>query len=147
MPILNYTTSINANKTVAEIQGILAKAKAQAIMTEYDGDGTLKAINFRIKTQFGLMTFCLPGNAQKVYQVLVRQRVAPKMRTKEQAARVAWRITKDWLEAQLAMVQAEMVDLEQVFLPYIQDPNTGFSHYETLKERRFDTLALPTSLP
>jgi hypothetical protein len=34
MAILNYTTQISAEKTVTEIQAMLAKAKAQAIMTE-----------------------------------------------------------------------------------------------------------------
>jgi len=33
-----------------------------------------------------------------------------KYRTREHAARVAWRICKDWIEAQLAIVDAEMAD-------------------------------------
>lgn len=35
MPILNYTTEINADKTVGELQRILAKAGASRIMIEY----------------------------------------------------------------------------------------------------------------
>ena len=49
------------------------------------------------------------------------RRIPPKMRTKEQATRVAWRIVKDWLAAQLAMIEAGLVDLEEVFLPYAQN--------------------------
>jgi hypothetical protein len=145
MAILNYTTQISAEKTVTEIQSMLAKAKAQAIMTEYDPEGVLSALSFRIMTGAGVMTFRLPAKVQKIYQVIVRdRRIAPKLRTREQAARVAWRIMKDWLEAQLAIVTAEMVDLEQVFLPYAQGPD-GVTLYESLKDRRFSGLALPDS--
>jgi hypothetical protein len=55
---------------------------------------------------------------------------------------VAWRIVKDWLEVQLAMVQAGLVKFEQVFLPYAQDPKTGQTVYEQLKEKQFSSLAL-----
>jgi hypothetical protein len=144
MAILNYTTQIKVEKTVAEIQAVLAKAKAQAIMTEYD-DGVLSALSFRVQTAAGLMTFRLPANVHKIYQVIVRdKRITPKLRTREQAARVAWRILKDWLEAQLAIVTAEMVDLEQVFLPYAQGPD-GVTLYESLKARKFSGLALSDS--
>jgi len=114
MAILNYTTSIATAKTVSEIQSMLSKAKALAVMSEYD-DGLLIAINFRIKTALGIMTFRLPANVQKIYQVLVRSnRIERRFKSREQAERVAWRILKDWLAAQLAIVEADMVDLEQV---------------------------------
>jgi hypothetical protein len=144
MAILNYTTQIKAEKTLAEIQIMLAKAKAQALMMEYE-DGTPSALSFRIKTGAGVMSFRLPANIQKIYQVIIRnQRITLKLRTREQAARVAWRIMKDWLEAQLAIVEAEMVDLEQVFLPYAQN-STGATLYESLKSQDFSGLALLNS--
>lgn len=142
MALLNYTTQIAAEKTVTEIQSILAKAKACAVMTEYDTEGVLTAISFRIMTGCGLMSFRLPANVQKIYQVICRDKsITPKLRTREQAARVAWRIMKDWLEAQMAIVTAEMVDLEQVFLPYAQNAE-GVTLYESLKNRKFSGLAL-----
>jgi len=63
------------------------------------------------------------------------------MRRKEQAARVAWRVVKDWLEAQLAMIEAGMVDLEQVFLAYAQNP-AGETIYEVMRSQRFSNLLL-----
>lgn len=142
MPILNYTTQIDAAKTVTEIQEMLVRAKAQAVMSEYDDAGILSALSFRIKTGAGVLTFRLPANVQKILQVLVRQKITPRLQTREQAARVAWRIIKDWLEAQLALVSAEMVDIEQVFLPYAQFPD-GVTVYERLKDERFQGLTLP----
>jgi len=36
----------------------------------------------------------------------------------DQSRRVGWRIIRQWLEAQLAIVETQMVTIEQVFLPY-----------------------------
>jgi hypothetical protein len=50
-----------------------------------------------------------------------------------QARRVAWRITKDWLDAQLALIETEMVPLEQVMLPYMTT-DSGQTVFEVLKD-------------
>jgi hypothetical protein len=122
MPLLHYTTKVPAAKTIAEIQAKLAKAGASACLLEYENDGTVSAVSFRTKTEFDVLTFRLPANIQRVYQVVVRDpRIPRSQRTREQATRIAWRIVKDWLEAQLAMIEAGLVDREQVFLPYAQD--------------------------
>jgi hypothetical protein len=79
-------------------------------------DGIPVAISFRIKTEFGFLTFRLPTNVEGVYAVLQRSRtIGPKFRIREQAARVAFRIILHWLDAQLAMIQAGLVRVEQVF--------------------------------
>jgi hypothetical protein len=51
------------------------------------------------------------------------------LQTKDQALRVAWRITKSWIEAQVAFIETMMVTTAQVFLPYAVT-NTGQSLYE-----------------
>lgn len=142
MSILNYTTTIDHAKTVGEICGMLAKAKARAVLTEYDGFGTVEAVSFKIDTEHGIMAFRLPANTQRVLQVMLRDRGIPRRaRCKEQAARVAWRILKDWLAVQLALIQCGMVDVTQVFLPYMQMPD-GTTVYENMKERKFAGLCL-----
>ncbi len=35
-----------------------------------------------------------------------------------QAVRTAWRIVKDWVEAQMALVETKMASTTEVFLPY-----------------------------
>jgi len=134
MAIKNYTTSISVEKTAAEIQGILAKAKASAIMTEYDDDGVMTALSFRVNTPHGLMSFRLPANTDKIEAHIHRSRDVPKrLKSREQAARVAWRILKDWIAAQIAIIEAEMATLEEVFLPYAQT-QTGETVYERFKD-------------
>lgn len=135
--ILNYTTQIAAEKTVAEIQSMLAKAKAQAVLTEYDTTGVLTAVSFRLNTVNGLASFRLPARVDNIHKVLQRGRLAARMKTREQAARVAWRILKDWLAAQLALVSAEMADVIEVFLPYMQGKN-GVTLYEAMQVSRFE---------
>lgn len=135
MPLLNYTTSIAASKTVAEIHRVLVGGKARAIATEYDEDGRPVGLGFEVNTPFGFRAFSLPVNAEAVFVVLKRQKVTPKLRTAEQANRVAWRILKDWVEAQLAIVATEMVTLDQVMLPYLRTDD-GRTIYESYTQQQ-----------
>lgn len=142
MALLNYTTSISAEKTVSEIQSKLAKSGAHQILHEYDGFGNVNALSFRIQTKFGEMAFRLPANISAVEAVLKRQFRRGRFVTREQATKVGWRILKDWVEAQLALIETGMVSIEQVFLPYAQN-ELGQTIYEALVEKRFSGLALP----
>jgi len=128
--LLNYTTKIDANKTVGEIQAYLAKSGAQAVMAEYAPGGRPVGIAFRADTPFGPREFVLPANAEAVRAVLLRQKVSASLATPEQAERVAWRIVKDWVEAQVAIIQTGMVSIDQVFLPYMRgdDGQIGRAH-------------------
>lgn len=143
MKILNYTTEVDAAKSLGEIQALLARHKCQAILSEFDEKGAVKALSFRIRGPFGLMSYRLPANVGEVEKVLYKAAgVERRYRTREQAERVAWRILKDWTEAQLALVQISMATMEQVFLPYAQSPD-GQTVYEKFTAEKFGGLALP----
>ncbi len=75
------------------------------------------------------ISFRLPTDWRAVQRRLQTQRVEPRYRTQEHALRVAWRITKDWVEAQLAIIESQMVTTAQVFLPYAVTLN-GQTLYE-----------------
>lgn len=148
MGLLNYTTEIPATKSMAEIQQLLVKAKASAMMTEFDGAGNAVALSFRVMTQYGQMAFTLPANPKPIVEILNRQSstgIIPRRYKNDvdQARRVAWRIVKDWVEAQLAIVETGMVTIDQVFLPYAQNPDTGETLYQRMVATRFSGLALP----
>lgn len=141
MPILNYTTSIAVEKTTSEIQGKLAKSGAQAVMTEYDSEQVLCAVSFRMFCSGIMVSFKLPAQIDRIYVLLQRDdKVPKKLKTREQAARVAWRIIKDWIEAQLAIVEAEQAEMVEVFLPYAQNPTTGATLFEQLSKDQFSLL-------
>lgn len=141
MPILNYTTTIAPEKTLTEIQKRLVRIGAQAIMSEFDGSGVMCALSFRINHQGQPVTFRLPARLDSIYRVLANDPKVPmKLKTHEQASRVAWRIIKDWVEAQAAIVEAEQAEVIEVFLPYAQDPNTGNTLYQKLEQSNFGLL-------
>lgn len=140
MTLLNYTTQIEAVKTVGEIQGILAAHGAKSILTDYGDDGTVEALAFQILTPHGNVAIRLPIDPEVVLKVLTQQnrlgKVPRRYLTHAQATRVAWRIVKDWVEAQMAILETEMVKMEQIFLPYVIT-QSGRTLYEAMVDRHF----------
>lgn len=140
MPILNYTTTVDADKTVGQILTMLAKGGARSTMAQYGAGGKVESIAFSVLTPMGMRSFTLPVDPAKVLAVMRRERVAPRYLTQQHAENVAWRIMKDWLEAQLAIIATEMVTLDQVMLPYMQANDDGETVYEMIVAAQ---LALP----
>lgn len=139
MAILNYTTTVDIFKTVSEIEYTLMKHKAKSIMKNYDGE-SITGLSFLIDTGVQQIPVRLPVKVDECLKVLKKEkRENPRKQikdTREQAERVAWRILKDWVEAQMALLDIEMVRFEEIFLPYIQT-NNGQTVYEQLEERQF----------
>lgn len=136
MPLLNYTTSIEAAKTVSEIERNLSKHGAKAILKNYDDDGQISSLSFIIQHGEQDISFRLPVDPESVLKVLIRQGVQTRYKNNHQAIRVAWRIVKDWVEAQMAILETEMVRMEQIFLPYMVS-GSGKTLYETMSDRGF----------
>ncbi len=134
MPILNYTTSIEPERSIGAIQKRLVRVGATAILTEYDSNGVLCAMSFRSRHNGHDLMFRMPAKIDPIYVLLQNDRDVPrKLKTREQAARVAWRIIKDWIEAEQAV-------LVEVFLPYAQNPNTGRTLFDSLADSGFKML-------
>ncbi len=141
MPILNYTTSISTDKTIGEIQAALAEAGAQAVLVEYDDERIVSSVSFRFDHNGTLISFRLPAQIDPIFVILQNDSGVPrKLKSREQAARVAWRIIKCWIEAQLAIVEAEQVEMVEVFLPFAQNPTTGETIFKQLANNDFAML-------
>lgn len=123
------TTAISADRTAGEIQEMLGRAGARRVMTDYD-DGEVVAVSFSIMIGEKEILFRLPVRWHNYFEVLKKaaQRKAKGRRVNpvdpEQAKRTAWRVAKSWLEAQLALVQSEMAELQEVMLPYVMQDKT-----------------------
>lgn len=124
MPIKNYTTKVPASKTASEINQILAKHGARRIMTEYNDGGEPISISFEIEGS----SFTLPVRVEAVEHILSEQGIKA---DRAKAERVAWRNVKDWIDAQIALIETGQADLEEVMLPYMID-RTGKTLYEAL---------------
>lgn len=123
MATLNYTTKVAASRTIAEIQALLAQHGADAVATNYENKRAC-GLSFKLSTPHGPRAFTLPVDIEAVHRLLVQQRKDRILdrdahATPEHAERVAWRVLKDWLAAQLAIIEAQMATLDQVMLPYL----------------------------
>jgi len=81
-------------------------------------------VTFTVKVAEQWINFRLPSNHAGVWSVLCDDREVPRsLKTEDQARRVAWRITKDWVAAQMAIIDARQAELAEVFLPYAVMPS------------------------
>lgn len=126
MAIKNYTTTIDVYKSLGEIQGALASHGARKIMVDYDESGQPIGVAFGIETTVGPRGFLLPANVEGVRAVFDRQKVKA---SPGQAERTAWRNVRDWIMAQMAIIEAGQVQIDEVFLPYLTD-NRGRTLYQ-----------------
>jgi hypothetical protein len=143
MPILNYTTEVPADKSVGQIVALLSRKQAQSITQEFLEDGRVKAISFSMKVGVGFVSFQLPANIEGVHGILQKEapynnyrqcsRDAYFAKLRSQAERIAWRIVKDWVEAQMAMIESGQAEAAQVFLPYARQ-HDGRTVYELFIE-------------
>jgi hypothetical protein len=135
MGLKNYTTTIDPEQTISEIQRLLSDYGVSAMMTEYDGR-QVAAVSFRMNVEGKDMAFRLPCNWRAVREVFSEQGITRgDLKHKDhdldnQAIRTAWRIIRDWIDAQLALVAVNMVTVPQIFLPYtiMRDGRTLSEH-------------------
>ncbi len=107
MPIANYTTNVPAVNSATEIERMLEAHNARAIVKEYGPNRDLIAMSFVVPTKHGNLPFSLPANSAAVID-------------DARAQRVAWRILRDWVRAQMAIIETEMVSVDEVFMPYLR---------------------------
>lgn len=142
----NFSTSIDADKTVMEIERMLTKFGARKILKEYDPKGRLTGLAFTVETPNGEMPIKLPAKVDKIEQVFkvqVSKGLLPRKYwgsdwAREQATRTAWRTIKDWIDAQFALISIEMVKVEEIFLPYAYSAKLGQTLYEAIENKKID---------
>jgi len=125
---LNYSTAIAAVKTVAECQELLAEAGAASVAVHYENREPA-GLSFQLVTPHGRRSFTLPVNVGGVRSVITRmlrenpphvsRAALDKLATRQHAVNVAWRVVRDWLEANLALIAAEMAAIDEIMLPYL----------------------------
>lgn len=134
MPLMNYTTKVEVPITIGEISSVLVqKVGARKIMQDYSEKGEILSLTFAIDTPLGERYVKLPANIDAVQKVLEKQKVKC---DRAQAARVAWRIVKDWVEAQAAILESRMVDADEIFLPYMLTNGAGETVYQKYRAQQ-----------
>ena len=123
----NYTTDISADRSILEIEKFLTLFGAGAIIKEYTPDGRVHSLMFKLQDD----AFKLPANVSGVKEVLYKSSRSAHSgdgakRREERAYRVAWRIIKDWVHAQLSLIASGQAQPQEIFLPYMFDGKTTF---------------------
>lgn len=144
--IKNFSTEVPVNRTIAEIEKMLAKYGATHILKEYNSEGEPIMLIFSIMTDHGKMGVKLPLYPEKILSVFKKQVSNNLLPRKywdgewaiKQAHRVGWRVIKDWLDAQITLLNIEMVKIEEIFLPYIYNEKLGMTVYEMLDQGKFN---------
>lgn len=135
MAVKNYSTGKSAASSIAEIQSALAQHGAIKIMTDWE-NGKPIAISFGIPSnvygQVSIQCYRLPAPVAGTRRVFEKQKIRA---TEDQAEMTAWRNVRDWIMAQLALVESCGVEVEEVFLPYLTN-SKGQTLYETYSSGR-----------
>jgi hypothetical protein len=141
--IKNYVAATPVDDCLTQIRTSLAQHKARRIVFESNDKGEPTEISFQIDIKGVAYVFLLPARLEQVLG-LVEQAWRDMGRPLkgealiQQARRTAWANIRDWVLAQMALIDSGMARTEEVFFPYLlnQDGQTAFEAFE-------ERLALP----
>jgi len=133
MALKNYESKSAMPNIFAAIEKTLSTHGAKQIIRDYDDQGKIISISFLINTKKGPLGIKLPARFDRVEQIFKEQDIRYKP---DQPYRTAWATLRDWVDAQMALVDWEMVKPEEVFLPYAVTPS-GETYFEYIQNRGF----------
>lgn len=137
----NSQTRVAAERTIAEVQALLFAHGAAQVMVSAEA-GVPCGVSFRLP---GGAAYHLPVRAEQLARRLDDSGARNRLPTKDRDAyvrAVAWRTIKDWLAAQLDLIETGMVTLDEVMLPYRLLGASGTTVYGALAARDFRLPAL-----
>jgi hypothetical protein len=140
MPILNYTTEVSVDKTVNEIYRILTNAGAKQVTFENSGDKLVTAITFVVDLDGEPLAFRLEPSPDGVLASMRRDNAPRRYQNTKQALRVAWRILKNAVDAQMAIYQSKQADLAEIFVAHAVDPRNNERFYKLFRDSRLKQL-------
>lgn len=132
----NYTTTIDSTKSIAEIIDFIVNVGATDISQSFK-ERECVAIKFIINHNENSVVYKLTANPEAAYSILISQRkkINPEIEEKvrKQAFKVAWRILRDWIDAQCALIKLGQATPVQLFLSYMYDPSSDSTIYDKLE--------------
>ena len=146
--IKNYTSTVPASRSVANIERRLVAFGATNIIKSYDQAKTLSEICFVVHVQGKDIPFKLPAKVDAVYKILMRkvrrQRPGTEERLREQAERSAWKILNDSVDIDLSMIEIGNAEFMEKFMAYaVINMDTRETLYDRMKDTGFKMLEAP----
>lgn len=137
MNIKNYTSTVDASSSMANIEKWLVEIGATNINKQYK-DKICTAITFLHFDEATKQTlaFNLKSQAEEAFKILWKEVKRPQADTKakilQQSNRTAWKILSDWTEIQCTMIILGQGTPLQMFLSNVYDPKTEQTFYEKI---------------
>jgi hypothetical protein len=144
MNVRNYTSSVPAHTSQANIERLLVDVGAMHISRWYDDKKRVVGFSFRLIHEERPLDFKLPSNIEQcerlMRQGISRPRPGTLERIGQQAERTAWKLLHDWVSVQVSMILMGQVKTTEVFLPYWYDSAAGKTLFQVLEDRGFKQL-------
>jgi hypothetical protein len=135
--IKNWTARTPAIENIGIIKSALKEHGVTAIKLEKDGKKRYVGISFSLEINNELIDFKLPVHIERVEELVRESYEYVKLtdNLRDQAYRTSWANVKDWIVAQLALVDSQMAKTEEVFLPYLLT-EAGQTYFEVFENHR-----------
>ncbi len=137
MNIKNYTSSVEASRSMSKIEELLVEIGASNINKQY-AEKICTGITFLLFDQQLQQTipFHLKAQVEECFTILWQDVKRPRPDThaqvQQQASRTAWKILCDWIEVQCTMILLGQAKPLQMFLPSMYDAKARETLFEKI---------------
>jgi hypothetical protein len=145
MNIKNYTSSVDASRSMAIIEELLVEIGATNINKQY-ADKVCTGITFLLFDQQLQQTlpFHLKAQVEECFTILWKDVKRPRPDTrdilKKQASKTAWKILSDWAEIQCSMILLGQAKPLQMFLPFMYDMKSDETLFDKVSTGKINLL-------
>ena len=145
MNIKNYTSAVDAGRSMAKIEELLVEIGATNINKQY-ADKICTGITFLLFDQQLQQTlpFHLKAQVEECFAILWKDVKRPRPDTrailKAQANKTAWKILSDWTEIQCSMILLGQAKPLQMFLPFMYDTKNNETLFDKVSSGKMKLL-------
>jgi len=145
MNIKNYTSTIEASRSMARIEELLVEIGATNINKQYENK-VCTGITFLLYDQQLQKTlpFHLKSQVEECFLILWKDVKRPRADTADavhlQANKTAWKILSDWTEIQCSMILLGQAKPLQMFLPFMYDMKTNETLFDKVSSGKLNLL-------
>ncbi len=145
MNIKNYTSTIDASRSMSKIEELLVEIGATNINKQYENKicTGITFLLFDLQLQQTL-PFHLKAQVEECFTILWKDVKRPRPETRatlqQQANKTAWKILSDWTEIQCSMILLGQAKPLQMFLPFMYDMKTSETLFDKVANGKLNLL-------
>ena len=145
MNLKNYTSTVEASRSMARIEDLLVEIGATNVNKQYV-DKVCTGITFLLyDSQIGqTLAFHLKAQVEECFTIFWKDVKRPQANTKQllkqQANKTAWKILSDWTEIQCSMILLGQAKPLQMFLPFVYDMKSNETLFDKVTAGKLNLL-------